>query len=71
MSTVYLCDRCNKEIKPTGLLNLMKSKVYYTKVEYVPAILEEKVWGFGKTKILCDKCGTEFSNWWGEAHDNE
>lgn len=64
MATVYLCDRCGKVIKPTGLLNLMKSKIYMTKVEYIPAILSEGSWEIGKSKILCDDCGLSFSKWW-------
>lgn len=67
MATVYLCDRCGKTIKPTGLLNLMKSKLYFTKVEYIPAKLEEDVWGLGKTRILCDECGLSFSRWWSNS----
>lgn len=67
METVYLCDRCGQTINPTGLLNLMKSKVYFTKLEYVPAKLTEDIWAIGKCKILCDKCSLEFSKWWDDV----
>lgn len=64
MATVYLCDRCGKMIKPTGLLNLMKSKVYFTKVDYIPAKFDVKEWEIGRSKILCEGCGLSFSKWW-------
>ena len=67
---VYLCDRCGKQIKPTGLLNLMKSKVYFTKIEYLPAILGKVSWGLGKSKILCENCGDDFAKWWDVKYDD-
>lgn len=67
MATIYLCDRCGKAIKPTGLLNLMKSKVYYTKVEYIPSHLDVDGWDVGKSKILCNDCGLSFSRWWSSS----
>ena len=64
MATVYICDRCGKTIKPTGLLNLMKCKVYFTNLDYIPATLELDEWEIGKSRILCDDCGLSFSKWW-------
>lgn len=65
MATVYLCDRCGKSIEPKGLFSLIKSKVYYTKVDFIPAKSEEgSSWTVGKSRILCDECGLSFVKWW-------
>ena len=66
MGTVYLCDRCHKEIKPTGLLNLLKSRVCLTKLQYVPSHFDSAWKELGNCKILCDDCGSSFSKWWND-----